>query len=158
VIDIVSLNPDDWRLWRGLRLAALTEAPYAFSSALADWQGAGDTEDRWREHLTSVPFNIVANLADLSVGMVSASWQNEGGNITLMSMWVSPTARGQGVGDALINAVLVWADEQSATNVVLDVAATNDAALGLYRRNGFTQRCVGQDDPQELELVRRIAP
>jgi ribosomal protein S18 acetylase RimI-like enzyme len=157
MVEIVRLAHDDWRRWRKLRLAALEDAPHAFSSTLADWQGDGDNEQRWRERLISVPFNVIAKLVGRPVGMVSASWPDEDGNVTLMSMWVSPSARGQGVGDALVDAVLVWADEQSATNVALNVVATNDAALGLYRRNGFTRRVVGQDDPQELELVRRIA-
>lgn len=50
------LAPEDWRLWRGLRLEALREAPYAFGSKLADWQGDGDTQERWRDRLATVPY------------------------------------------------------------------------------------------------------
>ena len=45
------VTPDEWPLWRGLRLRALAEAPHAFSSRLVDWQGAA--EDRWRARLGS---------------------------------------------------------------------------------------------------------
>jgi hypothetical protein len=38
-IDILQLGPDDWMLWRTLRLQALGEAPDAFSSKQANWQG-----------------------------------------------------------------------------------------------------------------------
>ena len=54
MLELRTLTADDWPLWRELRLAALAEAPDAFGSALADWQGPGDTEDRWRGRL-SIP-------------------------------------------------------------------------------------------------------
>lgn len=51
VLELRRLSPDDWALWRVLRLAALTDAPEAFGSRLADWQGGNDREDRWRDRL-----------------------------------------------------------------------------------------------------------
>lgn len=66
------LSSDDWPLWRELRLAALTEAPYAFGSTLADWQGAGDHEARWRSRL-EIPgaLDLVAVLDGRPVAMAS---------------------------------------------------------------------------------------
>ena len=63
MIELRVLTPDDWRAWRRLRLAALAEAPYAFGSRLADWQGDGDREERWRARL-GIPgsFNVIAVL------------------------------------------------------------------------------------------------
>lgn len=52
VIELRVLTPDHWPAWRELRLAALAEAPYAFGSRLADWQGDRDREQRWRDRLT----------------------------------------------------------------------------------------------------------
>ncbi|MFG1884292.1 hypothetical protein [Micromonospora sp. NPDC049102] len=72
MIDILVLSPDDWPTWRELRLAALAEAPEAFGSRLADWQGDGDREQRWRDRM-SIPgsLNLVAVLAGRPVGMSS---------------------------------------------------------------------------------------
>ncbi len=67
------LTVDEWPLFRALRLEALREAPYAFGSTIDDWQGEGDTEHRWRERLSNVPFNVLAYLNSIAAGMVSAT-------------------------------------------------------------------------------------
>jgi ribosomal protein S18 acetylase RimI-like enzyme len=128
---------DDWQVWRKLRLEALEEAPYAFSSKLADWQGQGDTETRWRGRLSDVPLNIVAEWQTAAAGMVSATAPNPEGSVELIAMWVAPFARGHGVGDSLVNAVIEWAREQQASRVALGVLEDNEHALPLYRRHGF---------------------
>jgi ribosomal protein S18 acetylase RimI-like enzyme len=118
-------------------LEALREAPYAFGSTLAEWQGDGDTEARWRARLTTVPGNFVAYLDGVAVGIVSGTAPDESGTIDLISMWVAPFARGRGAGDALVSAVIEWARTQSATQVGLAVVERNGAATALYRRHGF---------------------
>jgi ribosomal protein S18 acetylase RimI-like enzyme len=133
-ISLRRLGPEHWAQWRLLRLAALSEAPYAFGSTLAEWQGAG--EQRWRERLSDVPLNLVANLGDHPVGLASATTP-ERGEAELISMWACPEARGRGVGDALIAGVMGWAWGQGASSVGLDVRAANHRAIALYERNGF---------------------
>lgn len=135
VVTIRQLGADDWRAWRELRLRALGEAAYAFGSKLADWQGIGDTERRWRNRFDVVPFNVIADLNHTPVGMVGAV--PEGDNVELLSMWVAPSARGCGVGDALVNAVISWAGAFGAVKVVLSVVEGNSQAVALYRRHGF---------------------
>jgi hypothetical protein len=94
VIEMRAVSPDDWEIWRMLRLAALAEAPYAFGSLLADWQGRNDREDRWRSRL-SIPgsFNVVAEIDDQPVGMASGVPTIEDSVVELISMWIAPTAR-----------------------------------------------------------------
>jgi ribosomal protein S18 acetylase RimI-like enzyme len=128
---------DDWQLWRKLRLEALAEAPYAFGSKLADWQGQGDTETRWRGRLSDVPLNIIAEWRETPAGRTSATAPHPDGSVELLSMWVAPFARGHGVGDSLVNAVIVWARELQASRVALAVCEGNERALALYRRHGF---------------------
>jgi ribosomal protein S18 acetylase RimI-like enzyme len=137
VIELRVLSGDDWRLWRELRLQALEDAPGAFSSTLADWQGDRDAERRWRDRLANVPFNVIAELNGKGAGMVGAIWPDGDGAVELISMWVAPFARGHGVGDALIAAVIAWAQEQKAVRVVLTVMETNEFATRLYRRHRF---------------------
>ena len=47
MLEVTALTPDQWQAWRALRLAALSEAPEAFGSTLAEWTGAGDAGDCW---------------------------------------------------------------------------------------------------------------
>ena len=60
------------------------------------------------------------------------------GTVELIAMFVRPQARGRGVGAALINAVVGWAQQKDATSVHLWVTETNKHALRLYERCGFT--------------------
>ena len=153
------LGVEDWASWRALRLAALAEAPYAFSSKLADWQGAGDTEERWRNRLTGVPFNVVAELDSQPAGMVGSTLPDVGATVELLSMWVAPFARGRGVGDALVGAVVGWAEDHHAMAIVLRVIQGNQAATVLYRRHGFNETGRVERNPDgssEVEMLRTL--
>nr|WTA69308.1 GNAT family N-acetyltransferase [Micromonospora sp. NBC_00855] len=140
MIEIRVLTPDDWPTWRELRLAALTEAPAAFGSRLADWQGDGDREQRWRDRL-SIPgsHNLVAVLDGRPVGMSSGVPTADPLMMDLISMWVHPDARGKGVGDCLVDEVARWAHERGADRLRLSVMPDNTPAKALYERVGFTQ-------------------
>ena len=138
MLELRTLEPDDWPLWRELRLGALADAPHAFGSTLAEWQGPGDREERWRSRL-SIPGarDFVVLLDGLAVGMVSGVPGEDPDSVELISMWVSPAARGRGVGDHLIRAVERWGLERGATTLRLSVMPDNAAAIALYERNGF---------------------
>jgi len=150
VIETIVLDPDDWQLWRELRLPALAEAPDAFGSTLAEWSGAGDTEQRWRTRLHGVALNLVLTANGGSVGMVSATAPDIEGQVELISLWVAPAARGQGVGDEAIRQVLAWARrEHPGSRIVLSVKTDNDSASRLYQRHGFVDAGPSPDDLDE---------
>ena len=158
VIHQMVLSPDDWLAWRSLRLAALADAPGAFGSTLAEWTGHGDTEQRWRDRLAKVAFNVVLTLEDHSAGMVSATAPGRDGAVELISLWVAPFARGHGVGDAAIDCVMEWARaEYGHVSVVLSVKSDNKPAFSLYGRHGFTDAGPSPDDPSE-RLMRAEHP
>lgn len=153
------LREEDWGLWRELRLAALAEAPDAFSATLAAWTGEGDKEERWRARLLNVPFNLVAELQGRPMGMVSCT-QVEDGEAELISMWVAPGARERGVGKALIAEVARWAAAEGADRLVLSVRTDNEAAVRLYARAGFTDDGPPTADPvhpPERRMARNLA-
>ncbi|HEY3675666.1 MAG TPA: GNAT family N-acetyltransferase [Candidatus Tumulicola sp.] len=147
-IELLVCTEDDWQFWRDVRIAALTEAPYAYGSTLGSWEGAA--EERWRARLRSVAYNIVATLDGAAAGLVSGAPEGDG-SVTLISMWVAPFARGQGIGDRLVRSVLEWARGRGAPVVRLDVVSNNGPAIELYRRNGFVD--VGPSSHCEIEGV-----
>ncbi len=151
---------DDWPVWRELRLAALADAPHAFGSALADWQGDGDTQRRWRARLETVAVNIVAELDGQPAGMIGGD-RTGSDTVELISLWVAPAARGRGVGDLLVAAVVERAERAGADRAVLRVYESNHHAVLLYQRSGFTRTSVaaaGQsDDRPEWVMERPLA-
>jgi ribosomal protein S18 acetylase RimI-like enzyme len=162
VTEIRVLVPDDWKTWRELRLIALEEAAYAFGSRLADWQGDGDREERWRARLEIPGQHLVAMLDGRPVGIASGVPTDDAGVAELISMWVHPTARGKGVGDELIRAVERWARATGAAVLRLTVMDGNAAAAALYERNGF--RYTGElgdvlaDGRRELVMFKPLPP
>jgi GNAT superfamily N-acetyltransferase len=138
VTEIQVLSPGDWAVWRQLRLAALAEASHAFGSRLEDWQGAGDTEARWRGRL-DIPesHNVGATLNDQMVGTASGVPTPQDDVVELISMWVAPAARGRGVGDALVREIERWARSVGAQVLCLSVAEGNPGFSALYLCHGF---------------------
>ena len=152
------IGPDDWRLWRELRLLALEESPEAFESRLSDWQGPGDRAERWRERLASVPFNVMAVDGGRPVGMASGTPAEapHPASVELISMYVHPEARASGVASRLVDAVSDWARAQGSAEVVLRVRTSNERAKAFYRRCGFEDVGPADREPGEApEIVMR---
>lgn len=160
MIEVRVLGPDDWKTWRELRLLALDEAAYAFGSLLADWQGDGDREDRWRARLRIPGQHLVALLDGRPVGLACGVPTDDARVGELISMYVHPDARGEGVGDELIRAVERWARSTAASAVRLNVMDNNRTAAALYERNGF--RFTGEvaevlpDGRRELVMEKQL--
>jgi len=103
----------------------------------------------------------------------------------IMNLAVCPEARRRGLGTALVRHALTVAAAQGARTALLEVRASNTAALALYRKLGFVQKSVRKgyydhpredavlmmrellekgghtmlsEDPAILELVRKESP
>jgi len=142
-----SFEAREWRSYRDLRLRALADSPDAFGTTLEE--ALERSEDAWRSQLcTGVESGrglpLAAALRGALVGMAWAGIVADG-SAFLVQMWVSPDARGAGIGRALLEAALDWSRERGAEGRELKVACGNVPARRLYERAGFLPR--GEQEP-----------
>jgi ribosomal protein S18 acetylase RimI-like enzyme len=132
------LRPDDWPRWRETRLAALRDAPTSFGSSYErESHRAGEEWRAWlalERGLTVLAVDDDGRPLGLVGGYRPADLPDV---VELYSMWVDPSARGRGIGDALVREVVAWAREVGADEVLLWVTRTNHVAHALYERHGF---------------------
>ncbi len=141
-IVVTRLASDDWAVLRAVRLAALANAPEAFASTYARELAFHETE--WRRRISTFP-SFVAWQSGEPVGLVGVvnqavieAAQGTKQRWELVSMWVSPEARGTGAADLLVSAVVDAVKAVHADRVTLWVAADNARARAFYLRLGFT--------------------
>jgi ribosomal protein S18 acetylase RimI-like enzyme len=127
---------------RELRLTGLHAAPEAFGSD-AESESARP-ESAWIERATpdALHSSFVAESesgALVGMAMVFTDGRTKTGHVgNIVSVFVRPEARGQGVGESLIRACLAWARERGLVRIRLSVVATNAPAIALYLRLGFS--------------------
>jgi GNAT superfamily N-acetyltransferase len=128
------VRPEDWRLWRDLRLRSLREVPDAFVSTHDD-EVVLD-EEAWRARLdgTRGPA-VVAYVGGRPVGM-GGGWIYERGRLEVVAMWTDPDWRGHGVGPKVLDHVVGWALDRDL-QPDLRVADSNPSARRVYERYGF---------------------
>ena len=152
---------EEWRVMRRIRLEALRDAPDAFGSTYAE-EAASD-EAAWQRSMSS-GVTFFAYLSKINgtdpVGLVAA-FQEKPGRVELVSLWVRPQARGQGVGEALVAAVIGWAEARIVTSVHLWVIEINKHAWVLYERCGFAltgerQPLPSKPDLTEIGMIRPL--
>ncbi|ETK35209.1 GNAT family N-acetyltransferase [Microbispora sp. ATCC PTA-5024] len=154
-VGVRRIGPDDWTLWRGLRLAALADAPDAFGSSSAVEREFD--EDEWRARLAPEHgLRAVAFAGQTPAGIVGGRPPaGSPPHVELVGMWVHPDARGGETARLLVGEVLAWAGEQGCPAVSLFVTETNDRARRLYERFGFAG--TGEWEPLESNPVLRCA-
>jgi GNAT superfamily N-acetyltransferase len=143
---------EDWQALRDIRLEALRDAPSAFGSTYEREVVRG--ESQWRDRI-SRGGTFLAYLPELTApepaGLIGG-YQEDPVTVELVSMYVRPRARGRGVGEALVAAVIGWARDHNAAQVHLWVTETNAPARALYDRCGFALTGETQPLPSDPSL------
>ncbi|WP_308910850.1 GNAT family N-acetyltransferase [Pseudokordiimonas caeni] len=110
-------------------------APYSLDDALAFWHGVADSMVRGERHL------LIAEEGERIVGTVQLvvnTPPNQPHRADVAKMLVHRSARGKGVGAALLQAVETLAQAHGRTLLVLDTV-TGSPADRLYRRHGWQE-------------------
>lgn len=134
MVEIRRVRQDEWRELRDLRLEALQDSPDAFWTLYQEALRRTDAD--WREW-TTFPCHVAVDDGRI-VGMVAAfADEEEAATADLIAMFVTPAARGRGIGAALVDAQLAWARSEGFERMRLMVNVEQGSAVRLYERSGF---------------------
>ena len=143
----------EWRVYRDLRLRALTDSPDAFGSTLAEEAARPDAE--WSRRLASdadslTNLALVAEMQGEPIGLAWGRIDPSNPNVAVLyQMWVAPSRRGVGAGQMLLEAVIAWATLRKASFLHLGVTCGNSPARRFYERAGFQP--IGEPQPLRPE-------
>jgi ribosomal protein S18 acetylase RimI-like enzyme len=106
---------------------------------------------QFRDAVTETHAKLLAVTGDRVVGAIVVERMPHPVNrhVATLGMAVEGPWRGRGVGSALMAAGLRWARSAGVEKVTLEVYPTNEAAVALYRKFGFTEE--GQLKRQSLK-------
>lgn len=147
-ITVRRITADDWPTLRELRLRSLEDAPDAFGQRYDD--AAAEPDEEWQQNARASSdgdrraWFIAYEELGPPAGLVQAR-RRPPEDCLLFSMWVAPSARGKGVGRALVNAVGDWSARWGAGRIVLWVFGANVGAQRFYERLGFRLLSGGPD-------------
>lgn len=146
------VRESDWAALRAARLAALADAPYAFSSTVAREQQF--TEETWRDRTRTGAIFAAWSGADI-VGLATGRLDPDEG-WCLLGMWVQPGWRASGVADQLVGSVCKQARAAGAESISLWVTEVNARARAFYARLGFSptdgRQLVRPEEPDHWEV------
>jgi ribosomal protein S18 acetylase RimI-like enzyme len=182
-----ALEPRHIQFYRLMRLRALTDSPSVFGSTFQ--REIAFSPQVWTQRLmnphqitfiatTSSSVDLIELPADcetwnqpcqlkvtdqsLPLGVITCiqSFDNPE-DARIVGFWVSPEARRQGIGKALIEKALDWAnqrveEQERFKSVVLGVCKDNWAARGLYEKCGFTRAGTGPEEAQEILYTYKV--
>ncbi|PPK70151.1 GNAT family N-acetyltransferase [Actinokineospora auranticolor] len=139
---------EDWADLRDVRLAALTEAPYAFASNLAREVDRPDAhwQDWPDKHAVFLAYDPDGRPVGLAAGI-------PGDVADLISVWTHPDHRGTDLSTTLITALIEWARADGASRINAWVVENNERAMAFYVRLGFAKTGAEMAYPNDPSLT-----
>jgi ribosomal protein S18 acetylase RimI-like enzyme len=138
---VITLKPEDWQLYKQIRLEALLNEPQAFGSRYAD--ALQNSNSYWQGRLAEAQAGIKSWLLfvkemDQISGMIGAYCSDDNDVVEIISVYVTKKKRGQGFAAALMEAMVEKVSKVGAfQKAILAVNADQIEAVALYQRFGF---------------------
>ena len=159
MITIRRIRAGEAELYKQVRLQALQDAPYAFTSTYAG--ALQRTDESWREQVErtaqgSDRATFIVLDGDEAVGLAAlyrAEGQADVGE--LLQVWISPQYRGGSAARDLMDTVTDWAVGNGYRKIIAGVRPENTRAIRFYLKYGFTPLDPAEDygqDPEDVML------
>lgn len=88
---------------------------------------------------------LVGTLDGMTVGYLLAEWRDTPGTgrvTTVLELWVTPEARGIGVGESMIEAALGWARDSGSTEIDASALPGDRATKNFFESQGLVARSI----------------
>ncbi|WP_048548034.1 ribosomal protein S18-alanine N-acetyltransferase [Nostocoides jenkinsii] len=117
--------------------------------------------ESWWAELAHRPRREYVLAEDADGNVVAYAGIDHGGDVSdIMTVAVTPAARGTGLGDRLLGRLEDAAVARGAEAVILEVRADNEPAIRLYRRHGYaviqTRRRYYQPGDIDALVMRKL--
>jgi predicted GNAT family acetyltransferase len=143
------VRPGDGPELRALRLEMLADTPIAYVETVASAEQ--DPPQRWvdqaqRNSSGSTLATFVVELGGRFVATATGAVFD--GPTEVVSVYVTPDHRGQGLLERMVEVIAAWSLEHGRPELFLEVAAENPRAIAAYARLGFVM--TGRSEPHPL--------
>jgi ribosomal protein S18 acetylase RimI-like enzyme len=143
------LAPEDFALWKALRLEALAAHPPAYNGSFEEESVKSDGV--WISELQTnrVFFYMVDGQSAGMAGYYASGQKKKSHQGIVFTVYVRPEFRGRGIMDWLLQALAYHARDHGVEQLHLGVDVHGDAAIRCYERNGFA---IYATEPRALKL------
>jgi L-amino acid N-acyltransferase YncA len=149
---IEPMRPDDWECVRAIYLQGIATGDATFARTAPDWND-------WNE--AHLPFcRLVARSGEGIIGWAALSPYSRRAvyaGVAEVSIYVAESVRGQGVGAALMSALVAEAERNGIWTLQAGIFPENEASMELHQRFGFrvvgVRERIGQMDGRWRDVV-----
>ncbi|MEI6267065.1 MAG: GNAT family N-acetyltransferase [bacterium] len=142
-MEIRIILPEEWEIYRDIRLESLRIEPVAFKSNYIE--EANRSEDIWRSKIVNTKkpcsYKLFALEDGKAVGMMGLYQDRDGKDpdtVNVFGVYISPEYRGKRISSQLLDKIIKIASEiEGIHKVRLTVNMSQIPAIALYKKHGF---------------------